>query len=197
MQHIIKAFLKVPDGDGMKYRLLLCVLLFLLPGSAFPDTAARAHVATAVRSYFDASNPDFILLGNDYYEISISQTNGALLYILDKTTGEHISDGSRYECLWGSVFEAVAQPDDYVGGCLYHHDNPDRSFTWEWRPADSRLTLHYLANPEHYAEVNVWVDITLSTEAWFDMRLFLENKSGYTVERVLFPSDLMLSLIHI
>ncbi len=174
----------------MKYRTLLCILLLLLC-SVFPGTAVRASAATAAGIYFDASNPDFILLGNDYYEISISQTNGALLYILDKATGEHVSAGSRYGCLWGNVFEAVAQPDDYVGGCLYHRDNPERAFTWEWRPVDSQLTLRYLADPAHYAEVNVWVDLTLSTEPWFDLRLFLENKSGYTVERLLFPSDLM------
>ncbi|MEA3308300.1 MAG: DUF6259 domain-containing protein [Chloroflexota bacterium] len=153
-------------------------------------TVCEAVVAQS-QSYFDASDPNTLVLGNDYYEIGVSKINGALTYILDKATGEHVSAGSRYGCLWGGVFEAASQPNDYVGGCSYERDYPDREFTWEWRPVDNRLALRYIANPEHYAEVNVWVDITLSTEQWFDMRLFLENKSGYIVERVLFPSDLL------
>ncbi|MCD4738035.1 MAG: hypothetical protein K8R89_02090, partial [Anaerolineae bacterium] len=157
----------------------------------FPNLTGYETVAAQSPIYFDASDPDVLVLGNDYYEIGIAKTNGALTYILDKTTGEQVSAGSRYGCLWGGVFEAASQPNDYVGGCLYERDYPDREFTWEWRPVDNRLVLRYIANPEHYAEVNVWVDITLSTEHWFDMHLFLENKSGYTVERVLFPSDLM------
>ncbi|MBN1812377.1 MAG: hypothetical protein JXA14_11110 [Anaerolineae bacterium] len=152
---------------------------------------ANDRVTAQSGIYFDASNPDFILLGNDYYEIGVSKTNGALTFIEDKATGQNVSAGSRYSCLWGSVFETVPQPNDYVGGCLYRHDNADREFTWVWHPSDGRLALRYIANPDQYVEINAWVDITLSTDPWFDMRLFLENKGGDTVERVLFPSDLM------
>ena len=153
--------------------------------------AGADEVAAQGSIYFDDAAPDTLILGNNTYEIGIAKINGALTYILDKTTGEHVSDGSRYGCLWGAVFADVAQPDDYVGGCQYHRDNPEREFTWVWHPTDQRLALRYIANPTHYVEVNVWVDITLSTESWFEIRLFLENKSGHIVERVLFPSDLM------
>lgn len=175
----------------MKSQQVLCTLLLLLLTSVPPSPTAHERAVAQSVIYFDPSNPDFMLMGNADYEISISKINGALLYILDKATGEHVSAGSRYDCLWGSIFAAVAQPDDYVGGCLYHRDNANRLFTWTWYPADSRLNLCYLANPASYAGVNVRVDITLSADPWFDLRLFLENKSGYTIERVLFPSDLM------
>ena len=173
----------------MKYKQWLSALLCLLLTNIIliPNNPVTAQSSI----YFDPSDLDTLLLGNDHYEIGVAKKNGALTYILDKATGEYVSAGSRYGCLWGNVFEAVAQPDDYVGGCSYEHGYPDREFSWEWHSVDDRLTLRYIANPEKYTEVNVWVDITLSTEHWFDMRLFLENKSGYTVERVLFPSDLM------
>lgn len=164
-----------------------CWCLLLIGAVLAPGEAANAQSPI----YFDDTDPATLILGNDAYEIGLAKTNGALTYILDKATGEHVSAGSRYGSLWGAVFADVAQPDDYVGGCLYEYDFPDRDFTWTWRPVDYRLTLRYLANPEHYPEVNVWVDITLSTTSWFEMRLFLENKSGHVVERVLFPSDLM------
>jgi hypothetical protein len=159
--------------------------------SASSTRAVLAPEAGPSEIYFDPSNSDTILLGNAHYEIGISKVNGAVTHILDKGVGQNVSAGSRYECLWGSVLEAEAQPDNYVGGSSYRDDNQDREFSWTWHSADHRFTLRYIANPERYTAINVWVDITLSSEAWFDMRLFLENNSGYAVERVLFPSDLM------
>lgn len=165
------------------------LLLFLLLMTAAWGPSEQLSAQSPI--YFDDTDPATLILGSDTYEIGLAKTNGALTYILDKATGEHVSAGSRYGSLWGAVFEPAAQPDDYVGGCLYEYDLPDRDFIWTWRPVDHRLTLQYRADPAHYPEVNVWVDITLSTESWFEIRLFLENKSGHVVERVLFPSDLM------
>lgn len=176
--------------DSLRFSLAAVLLAMVLVGFSDP-VASDDGMAAPLDIYFDGSDPDVIVLGNDYYEVGISKTNGALTYIIDKATGQDVSDGSRYGCLWGSVFQAVAQPDDYVGGCMYSDDNPDREFTWEWYPAEHRLALRYIANPEEYVAVNVWVDVTLSADHWFDLRLLLENNSGYTVEQVLFPSDLM------
>ncbi len=68
--------------------------------------------------YFDDSGPEIMILGNGAtYEIGFRKSNGSIAYITDKSTGQHVTLGSRYECLWGAVF-----PDgtpDFVGGCHF------------------------------------------------------------------------------
>lgn len=167
---------------------LIVMLVGFTTGGLLPITIeAQSTGAT----YFDDTDPNFLRVGNDYYEIGFRKTNGAIAYIIDKATGHPVSEGSRNECLWGTIFQNTAQPDDYVGGCQYRSDNPARHFSYVWNAGAQRLTLNYIATPPQYPEVNVWVDVTPSTAHWFDMRLFLQNKSGNVVNRVLFPSDMV------
>lgn len=165
--------------------VLLCLTILVGINRVDADTQKPESI------YFDDTDPNTIRLGNDYYEIGIRKTNGSISYIYDKASNQNASEGSRRECLWGSVFRDVPQPNDYVGGCHYRHDNESRKFHYEWNATYQRLNLSYIATPPEHEEVNVWVDITPSASNWFDMRLFLQNKSGNIVDRVLFPSDLV------
>jgi len=98
------------------------LLLFLLLMTAAWGPSEQLSAQSPI--YFDDTDPATLILGSDTYEIGLAKTNGALTYILDKATGEHVSAGSRYGSLWGAVFEPAAQPDDYVGGGQYHRNTP-------------------------------------------------------------------------
>jgi hypothetical protein len=161
------------------------------PASLTALCSVRAEPPPASGVYFNDGDPDLIRLGSPAYEIGIRKTNGSIAYILDQASGQKVSEGSRWECLWGTVFADVPQPDDYVGGCHYHRDDSARRFSYEWDGAAQRLDLHYVADPAHAIPLRVWVEVTPSAGNWFDARLRVQNDSGHTVERVLFLSDLV------
>lgn len=139
--------------------------------------------------YFDDSDPDLMVLGNDdYYEIGFRKANGAIAYITDKTTGQHITLGSRHECLWGALFEDGTP--DYVGGCSYNATGPNY-FSYTWSAANHTLTLDYTPDPGATQQVTAQVLVTATEQSWFDLHLNLENNWGYLLDYVLFPSDLV------
>lgn len=145
--------------------------------------------ATSQDIYFDDSPADLIILGNSmYYEIGFRKSNGGIVYITDKSTGQYVSMGSRYECLWGAVFPAGTP--DYVGGCNYHAAGTS-TFSYSWSPDTETLTLNYTPDPSSTQQVTAEVLVTASTAPWFDMRLELQNEWGYVLDYTLFPSDLV------
>ena len=139
--------------------------------------------------YFDDSDPDIMILGNGtYYEIGFRKSNGAIAYITDKSTGQHVTLGSRYECLWGAVFPNGTL--DYVGGCSFNAAWPNQ-FSYAWSSATHTLTLDYTPDPTSSQQVTAQVVVTASEEPWFDMRLGLQNNWGYVLDYILFPSDMV------
>ncbi len=118
----------------------------------------------------------------------LPQSNGSIATITDKTTGQQVTLGSRYECLWGAVFPAGTP--DYVGGCNFDAAWANR-FSYAWSPAAHTLTLTYTPDPAASQQVAAQVVVTASEEPWVDLRLELQNDWGYELEGVLFPSDLV------
>lgn len=167
------------------YRLfviLTSILFSLTSSSLFPN-----HIQKNI--YFSDNDPNIMVLGNsNYYEIGFRKTNGSISYISDKTTGQNVSIGSRYECLWGAVF-----PDgtpDYVGGCSYNKDW-DNDFSYNWSATTNTLTFYYTPNPLDSQQVTAQVTVTASEVSWLDMDLRLNNEWGHRLDYVLFPSDLV------
>ena len=67
--------------------VLLIASILLLPQASF---------AYAKTIYFDDSDPDIMVLGNAaYYEIGFRKSNGSIAYVIDKSTDEYITLGSR------------------------------------------------------------------------------------------------------
>ena len=160
--------------------VLLIASILLLPQASF---------AYAKTIYFDDSDPDIMVLGNAaYYEIGFRKSNGSIAYVIDKSTDEYITLGSRYECLWGAVF-----PDgtpDYVGGCSYNVTGANY-FGYAWSASTHTLTLNYTPDPAASQQVTAQVVVAASEGTWFDMRLQIQNNWGYALDYVLFPSDLV------
>jgi len=158
--------------------------------SGFPGVAPRTAGANApVSLYFDDSDPALIVLGNSaFYEIGLHKANGGIAYITDKATGQQVSAGSRYSCLWGAVFPGASP--EYVGGCSYDANGANH-FTYTWLPATHTLRLDYSPDPAAERQATAQVTLTISDEAWIDLHLLLQNNWGATLDWALFPSDLM------
>jgi len=147
------------------------------------------NVALAQFIYFDDSASEIMKLGNaSFYEISFHKTNGSISNITDKTTGQNITLGSRYEQLWGAVFPNASV--NYVGGASYHASSANK-FSYHWSEAKKILTLNYQPDPTSASKLTVAVTITASAQSYFDLQLNVQNSWGDTLERVLFPSDLV------
>ncbi len=169
----------------MKLLSLLLAVLLTVPNLQFWRTGAPS----AETIYFNDSDPDIMLLGNGaYYEIGFRKSNGAIAYITDKTTGQHVSEGSRRGCLWGAVFPDATST--YVGGCSYSASWSNR-FSYAWTAATNTLTLSYTPDPAAAQRVTAQVVVTASQGRWFDMRLQVQNNWGETLDYVLFPSELV------
>lgn len=166
------------------FRVILAILIIVSTTYLFQAGFARAEAI-----YFDDSDPDIMVLGNSsYYEIGFRKSNGAIAYITDKATGQHVTLGSRYECLWGAHF-----PDGtpgYVGGCSYNAAWPNH-FGYAWSAAPHTLTLNYTPDPAASQQVTAQVVVIASEGPWFDMRLQLQNNWGYILDYIVFPSDLV------
>lgn len=140
---------------------------------------------------FDDSDPAIMTLGNGVdYEVGFRKSNGSIAYIVDGSTDEYISLGSRYECLWGAV---IPHGDpDFVGGCHFNAAEPNQ-FTYHWSQATSTLVLDYTPDPNASSQVMAQIVVRASNEPWFDMHLEVDNNWGQRLDYVLFPSDLVFS----
>lgn len=149
-------------------------------------TFSQIQQGFAQSIYFDDSDANIMVLGNAYYEIGFRKSNGAIAYITDKATGQHVTEGSRYECLWGAYRDGVG----YIGGCSYNATWPNR-FNYSWSATTNSLSLNYTPDPETTRQATAQVIVTASTSHWFDMRLQLQSNWGDVLDYVLFPSDVV------
>ncbi len=139
--------------------------------------------------YFDDASPNLMKLGNaSFYEIGLRKTNGAIVHIIDKTTGQNLTLGSRYQQFWGAVFPDATV--NYIGGASYNPSGPNK-FSYNWSETKKILTLDYTPDPAATQKATVAVTITASAAAYFDLRLHIRNNWGHTLDRVIFPSDLV------
>jgi hypothetical protein len=148
---------------------------------AAPNAPRQATV------YFDDSRADLVVLGNPTYEMAFRKSNGAMAYVTDKSTGQHVTEGSASECLWGVSLRGSTSA--FVGGNNYDAAGPNR-FRYTWMPDSHALRLSYDPDPRASQRVSAEVLVTPSDGAWCDMRLHLENHTGAAVSYVFFPFDL-------
>lgn len=161
--------------------LLLSMVLFTQTNNIQENILSSA--------YFDDSG-DNLLLGNSYYEISLSKINGGIIQIRDQQSGQIISNGNFNQCLWVVVF-SYQTPAEYFESCSFSPAGSNR-FAYSWNPTTSRLTLTYTADPTALKSMSATVTITISEDSMFDMQLSLLNNWGKIPDDVKFPSDLVL-----
>lgn len=157
---------------------LLMLVVWITPSSLPVQSSVQA-------AYFDDSDPTTMRMGNGYYEIGFRKSNGSISYVLDKATNQRVSEGSRYECLWGAY-----RGSDYVGGCNYNAAWANH-FGYAWSAASNVLTLTFTPDPSAPHRVTTQVTVTASDQPWFDLRLQITSRWGSLLDYVLFPSDLV------
>ncbi|MFZ2096979.1 MAG: hypothetical protein WAV05_10110, partial [Anaerolineales bacterium] len=167
---------------GMMFILVITALL--APGRK--TVQATAPVAPG-SIYFDDSDPELLVLGNQIWEIAFRKTNGGIVTITDKTVGGEISLGSRNECLWGA---SDMQDLFYIGGCSFNKDWSNH-FSYSWSAGEHALTLSYITDPGSQDEFIASVRVTASNTDYFDMQLNVQEhyQDGRLFDFILFPSD--------
>src|SRR5260221_13639609 len=131
--------------------LVVAVLLSVLPLVTNPAEAAIFTVQDGL-----------IKLGSPNYEVAFSAADGSIAYILDKATGQNISDGNNENILW------LASPD---------HGSPITSsaysghFKYSYDAAQDKLTLTYTGT------TTVTVTIIGSSSQSFKMQAVVTNNT--------------------
>lgn len=130
---------------------------------------------------FDDSPPDHMRLWNaDYYEIAIQKSDGRVLYIRDKTTGQDVSPGNVAGA-WALHFS----DDTWLCGEDFSPADPSRLFSYSWDPNTSTLTLDYLATGDYAVDVTLVFHPADGPE--LDLELTLRNNSAYDALQLVYP----------
>ncbi len=149
-------------------------------------------------TFFDDNDQEIMLLGNkDYYEINLGKQNGALNYILDKTTGDTLCRGVQWWRLWLANFPEAPNPDVGPATMIDYWPGGPNDFQHNWDANDRTLTLKYVPDSTIYTEwVGATVTFTVSENAYLDMQISIENNWGYTMQSVSFPNNLLFDVVH-
>jgi uncharacterized protein DUF6259 len=117
-----------------------------------------------------------LVIQTDLYRLALAKTNGAVLSLIDRTSGKRLLQGQS-GCLWGARISGDAT---YVGGCAFRPRGSER-FSYRWDRRSGTLNLRYGVE----ATVTIRADSAL-----LDLRLSLANTRERAIENVLFPADL-------
>lgn len=121
-------------------------------------------------------------------ELVFDKTNGNVLAVIDRASGEKVIFSSVPGALWRLAFnysgQSVASTDYSPAGA--------RSFRYQWLPEQNELLLQYIPDPSAEKGVSVEVRVKPVGEAQFDLQLTLQNHQGYEVAEVRFPDGWMI-----
>lgn len=164
------------------------LLIFAILASLLTASMSQVALVRADGIYFKDADSSTIVLGNNIFEIGLRKSNGSIAYITDKATGKQVSRGSRNECLWNAI--PTAGRPAIVGGCSYDSTKANR-FTYAWAADQNTLTMNYTPDPGSTQNATAQVQLIASNEAWFDLRLRLQNNLGTPIDDIAFPADLV------
>lgn len=155
--------------------VLFYTLLCLFTSEGFTQTV-----------YFEDSPADTITVGNNYFEIQLRKSNGSFTSIVDKSTGQKLTDGNEDETLWSAEFY-----NSGIGGSDFGVD-PNYPFNYYWDSLNNQLTLQYQYTSEASIPVSVNMLLTLSEQTWFDLQLKLRHSLDDTVYYMHILNNLMI-----
>lgn len=147
-------------------------ILISIPLLAFPSFAQPA--GTVVYSHEN----DRLTLATDQFEIILSASDGGIISITDKTTGQPVSDGSVDGNLWTAV---------HTGGKAIGSSSYSGQFESVWDDASHTLTLTYSG------DLAVQVMITASSDHAFRMQASVTNHTGAVISDFYLPGHLKIA----
>ncbi len=144
-------------------------------------------------AFFNDYDLEVMLLGNrEYYELSLGKQNGALNYILDKTSGDTLCRGVQWWRLWLANFPEAPQPDVGPATMIDYWPGGPNDFQHSWDQDNRVLTLNYVPDSTIYTErLGATITFTVSDEAYLDVQISFRNNWGYTMQSVSFPNNLI------
>lgn len=129
------------------------------------------------------NDPDRLVVRTARYEARIDPATGALLALTDGRAGQAmVSAGTGEGQLWVAHFQGRedARSADYgLGGVA-----------WTWEEPDRRLVFRYAAGPDGRPAAQA--EYLFSDAGWLDLRLTLENRTGFRLRGVELPNRLRL-----
>lgn len=118
-----------------------------------------------------------IKLTGSAYEVTLSTAHGAIISVLDKTTGKIISDGNADDSLWVAKLDnnkSIAA-NSYAG-----------NFSYNWNEVSSTLTLDYKG------DLDVLVTI-ITDDTAFKLQAELTNHTAANISGFDFPNKLKIA----
>ncbi len=147
-------------------------------------------------AFFNDYDSEVMLLGNrDYIEINLGKQNGALNYVLDKTTGDTLINGVQWWRLWLASFPEAPNPNVGPGTMIDYWPGGPNDFRHSWDAQNRTLTLSYVPDPIIFTEwLGAEVTFVMADGPYFDVQITLFNHWGYAMEGVSFPNNLLLDM---
>lgn len=165
------------------YIIVIILLIATMVASAFGYSSSRLDSNT----YLDETNPKLLKLGNQHYEITLSKTNGGIISILDKVSGQSVSSGNLNGNLWVVGFSFTGQ---MVQASKFTPAGPNQ-FSYSWSPLQQQLTLRYQSDPAQAKRITVTVSLTASENRSFELQMKFENQWGTATDHIDFPASLV------
>ena len=162
----------------------------MLTRAAFLAGLVLCGMAAGQTPYFDDSGGLIRFGAAGQYEAGLRKTNGSIQYLRDLVTGQDVSQGSRFECLWGATYVNNA----YVGGCSFSAGGANQ-FSYSYDANLKRLTLNYVPGGAAPASAAATVTFQLAADAYFDASMRVTNKIDTRIDFVLFVRDVFLSML--
>ncbi len=171
----------------MKRRSILILFTIVLFSSLLHIQPALAQGS---RVEFTAGVDTLTLSNADFYQVTFNKYNGAILEILDKTSGQVIVNGSAYDCLWSVELPTASHP--VIGGCDYY-TGQGKNFKYRWDETTSTLTFLYEPSVSSERKMFATVTIQAADGPFLNMQITVKNNWNYPAELVRFPFPLALT----
>jgi len=138
---------------------------------------------------FDDSDGVMMVVDGGSYKIGLLKSNGAIKYIIDKSTSDTLTTGSRDEAMWQVLFKYK----DHWGHPAKNYGRQS-TFNYSWDDNLSKLTMNYIPPVQADTSLSVRVSLTASSASYFDLQMKLTNNSDEILKTVWFPNHLKMFL---
>jgi hypothetical protein len=173
------------------------ILFSLLPQNlgislVIVDSASKSSETLAYHSYVKIRG-DFIVLGNNYIELTITlgnNTGGGIYSIKDKLRGVDFIRNKKYVNIGLFALEYWYDPINWYAALLGRNANLE--YTYSINETGATLNLYWSnlssTHEERKFDVNVHVEIYIPSNSSFThWQIEFENKDNVTIENMAFP----------
>lgn len=153
-------------------------------GIARESASATAAPQRAPPVAFSDRARDRLVISTPAYRLTVDKRHGGIRALDNRAASKRLVTGS-VGCLWGAVARASTA---YIGGCSFA-GGARGGFRYHWDRRSATLTLTYRGRRASQRVEGV-VRIR-AARSHFDMSATVHNRRAPTLERIVFPADLV------